>query len=52
MPTEGERVRRMIRMFGPEIAVVVDNGDRPPLTIAECVTRVLRAEFHLTKAKE
>ena len=52
MPTEGERVRRMIRMFRPEIAIVVDNGDRPPLTVAECVTRALRAKCHLTKAKE
>ena len=52
VPTEGERVRRMIRMFRPEIAVVVDSGDRPPLTVAECVSRALRAGFHLTEAKE
>ncbi|GMN62168.1 hypothetical protein TIFTF001_031251 [Ficus carica] len=52
LPTKGERVRRMIQMFRPEIVVVVDNGDRPPLTVAECVSRALRAEFHLTEAKE
>ena len=39
-------------MFRPEIAVVVDSGDRPPLIVAECVSRALRAEFHLTEAKE
>ena len=39
-------------MFRPEIAVVVDSGDRRPFTVAECVSRALQAEFHLTEAKE
>ena len=52
VPTEMERVRRMLVMFRPEIATVVDSGERPPTTVADCVGRVVRAEYHLAQAKE
>ncbi|KAL5556308.1 hypothetical protein UlMin_038544 [Ulmus minor] len=48
VPTEEERVRRMLEMFRPELAVVIDSGDNPPTTIAECVDRALQEhEEHL-----
>ncbi|KAL5540684.1 hypothetical protein UlMin_043336 [Ulmus minor] len=52
VPTEEERVRRMLEMFRPELAVVIDSGDNPPTTVAECIDRALRAEYRLTQAKE
>ncbi|GMN33520.1 hypothetical protein TIFTF001_048265 [Ficus carica] len=52
VPTEDERVRRMLDMFRPEIAVVIDSGEKPPTTVAECVERALRAEYRLAQAKQ
>ncbi|KAL5538128.1 hypothetical protein UlMin_046157 [Ulmus minor] len=52
VPTEEERVRRMLEMFRLELAVVIDSGDNPPTTVAECVDRALRAEYRLAQAKE
>ncbi|KAL5570640.1 hypothetical protein UlMin_027215 [Ulmus minor] len=40
-----KRVRRMMRMFRPGIATIVDAGDHGPQTVAECIDRALRAEF-------
>ncbi|KAL5565158.1 hypothetical protein UlMin_028322 [Ulmus minor] len=42
----------MLEMFCPELAVVIDSGDNPPTTVAECVDRALRAEYRLAQAKE
>ncbi|GMN65280.1 hypothetical protein TIFTF001_034350 [Ficus carica] len=33
------------------IAVVINSGDRPPMTVAKCVERALRAVYHLAQAK-
>ncbi|PON52572.1 hypothetical protein PanWU01x14_208240, partial [Parasponia andersonii] len=52
VPTEEERIRRMLEMFHPELAAVIDSGDNPPTTIAECVGKVLIAEYRLAQAKE
>ncbi|GMN22042.1 hypothetical protein TIFTF001_040161 [Ficus carica] len=52
VPTEDERVRRMLDMFHPEITLVIDSGERSPTTIAECVERALRAEYRLAQAKQ
>ncbi|GMN36082.1 hypothetical protein TIFTF001_042369 [Ficus carica] len=52
VPTEDERVRRMLDMFPPEIAIVIDSGEKPPTTVAECVERALRAEYRLAQAKQ
>ena len=38
MPTEEERVRPMMEMFRPELAMTVDSGSEPPTTVADCVT--------------
>ena len=39
-------------MFRPEIVVVIDSGEIPPMTVAECVKRALHTEFHLAYAKQ
>ncbi|GMN30449.1 hypothetical protein TIFTF001_049620 [Ficus carica] len=52
VPNEQERLRRMIGMLKPEIAVIVDSGTALPTTTAECVKCALRAEYHLNKQKE
>ncbi|GMN70446.1 hypothetical protein TIFTF001_039508 [Ficus carica] len=52
VPIEDERVRQMLDMFCPEIAVVIDSGERSPTTVAECVERALRDEYRLAKAKQ
>ncbi|GMN30211.1 hypothetical protein TIFTF001_041417 [Ficus carica] len=52
VPNEQERLRRMIGMLKPEIAVIVDSGTAPPTTTAECIKCALRADYHLNKQKE
>ena len=42
VPTEEERVRRMMQMFKPELAMVVDSSNHPPITIPDYVERTLR----------
>ena len=39
-------------MFLLELAMAIDSGNQPPVTIAECVVRVLRAEYRLAQVKE
>ncbi|GMN69765.1 hypothetical protein TIFTF001_038812 [Ficus carica] len=51
VPNEQERLRRMIEMLRPEIAVIVDSGTALPTTTAECVKCALRAEYHLNKSQ-
>lgn len=52
VPTERIRVRKMIKMFRSDIALVVDSGSQPPTTVADCVNRALRAEYHIAQSKE
>ncbi|GMN22346.1 hypothetical protein TIFTF001_048981 [Ficus carica] len=52
VPNEQERLRRMIGMLIPEIAVIVDSGTAPSTITVECVKCALRAEYHLNKQKE
>ena len=52
MPTEEERVRRMIEMFKPKLAMAIDSGNQPPVTVADCLERAVRAEYRLTQVKE
>jgi len=46
VPTESERVRRMMGMFRPELALAIDSGSHPPSTVADCLERAMRAEYH------
>ncbi|GMN75112.1 hypothetical protein TIFTF001_052565 [Ficus carica] len=52
VPIEDERIRRMLDMFCPKIAVVTDSGEQQPTTVAEYVRRALHAEYCLAKAKQ
>ncbi|GMN58691.1 hypothetical protein TIFTF001_027797 [Ficus carica] len=42
----------MMRMFRPDLAVVISSGPHPPLTVAECVSRAIRAEYWVGQNKE
>ncbi|GMN29274.1 hypothetical protein TIFTF001_049512 [Ficus carica] len=50
--SERDKVRRMMRMFRPDLAVVISSGPHPPLTVAECVSRAIRAEYWVGQNKE
>ena len=50
--TEEDRVNRMMEMFRPDIALNIDSGSSPPTTVADCLSRVLRAEHRLGMVKE
>lgn len=50
-PNEEERGRRMLEMFRPEFTEIIDTGETPPKTVANCVDRALRAEYYLAKVK-
>ena len=52
VPTEREKIQKMIGMFRPEIATLIDIGPIPPISVADCVSRALRAEYHLDQQKE
>ncbi|GMN20606.1 hypothetical protein TIFTF001_043126 [Ficus carica] len=47
-----DKVRRMMRMFCSDLAVVISSGPHPPLTVAECVSRAIRAEYWVGQNKE
>ena len=48
--SEEERIRRMLEMFHPVIAILVETGGIP-VTRAECYERALCAEFRLNQMK-
>ena len=50
--TETERVRRLMRIFRTDIAVQVSAGNSPPITVSDCVSRALRAEYWINRDKE
>ncbi|GMN73637.1 hypothetical protein TIFTF001_053058 [Ficus carica] len=50
--SERDKVRRMMRMFHSDLAVVISSGPHPPLTVAECVSRAIRAEYWVGQNKE
>ncbi|GMN23203.1 hypothetical protein TIFTF001_043652 [Ficus carica] len=50
--SERDKVRRMMRMFRSDLAVVISSGPHPPLTVAECVSRAIRAEYWVGQNKE
>ena len=43
--SERDKVRKMMRMFCPDLAVVISSGPYPPLIVADCVNRAIRAEY-------
>ncbi|GMN65393.1 hypothetical protein TIFTF001_034469 [Ficus carica] len=49
--SESDKVRKMMRMFRSDLAVVISSGPYPPTTIAECVSWAIRAEIRQDHAK-
>ncbi|KAL5544520.1 hypothetical protein UlMin_008304 [Ulmus minor] len=52
VPTEEQRVKRMLEMFRPDISLSVEGGGNPPTTTTDCVERAYRAEHRLNQLKE
>ena len=52
VPTEEERVRSMMEMFKPKLAMAIDNGSEPLTTVVDCVARAIKAEYRLGQVKE
>ena len=50
--TEEERLRRMMDMFRPEIALAIESGGSSPTIVARCVERVVRIEYRMAQLKE
>ncbi|KAL5549797.1 hypothetical protein UlMin_005028 [Ulmus minor] len=52
VPTEEQRVKRMLEMFRPDISLSVEGGSDPPTTTTDCIERAYRAEHRLNQLKE
>ena len=42
----------MMKIFWPELAMAIDSGNQPLVTVAKCVECALRAEYRLAQVKE
>ncbi|GMN20083.1 hypothetical protein TIFTF001_042998 [Ficus carica] len=42
----------MIRMFRSDLTVVISSGPYPPITVAECVSRAIRAKYWVGQNRE
>ena len=49
VPTEEERVRRMMEMFKPELIMAVNNGSKHPAAVVDCMTHALKVEYRVTQ---
>ncbi|GMN71478.1 hypothetical protein TIFTF001_053408 [Ficus carica] len=49
---ERDKVRKMMRMFRSYLAVVINSGPYPPTTVADCVSRAIRAEYWVGQSRE
>ena len=45
VPSEIEKVRRMMKMFRTDIAKQVSAGSSPPILVFDCISRAIRAEY-------
>ncbi|GMN47557.1 hypothetical protein TIFTF001_016720 [Ficus carica] len=52
VPSETEKVRRMMKMFRTDIAKQVSTGSSPPTLVSDCVSRTIRAEYWINQDKE
>ncbi|GMN22076.1 hypothetical protein TIFTF001_050179 [Ficus carica] len=50
--SERDRVRKMMKMFRSDLAVVINSGPYPPTTVADCVSRAVRAEYWVGQSRE
>ena len=49
MNTKEERLRRMMKMFCPVIALAMESGGSPPTTKAKYVERAIHIEYRLAQ---
>ena len=49
---EKDRVTRLLEVLRPELTVLIESGENPPTTMADCVSRALRAEHRVNQSKE
>ncbi|GMN59401.1 hypothetical protein TIFTF001_028499 [Ficus carica] len=52
VPSETEKVRRMMKMFRTDISKQVSVGSSPPTLVSDCVSRVISAEYRINQDKE
>ncbi|GMN24765.1 hypothetical protein TIFTF001_040618 [Ficus carica] len=52
VPTEKEKVRRMMKMFRTDISKQVSAGSSPPTLVSDCISRAIRAEYWINRDKE
>nr|GMN19834.1 hypothetical protein TIFTF001_048666 [Ficus carica]GMN19852.1 hypothetical protein TIFTF001_048668 [Ficus carica] len=50
--SERDKVRKMMKMFRSDLAVVINSGPYPPTTVADCVSRAVRAEYWIGQNRE
>ncbi|GMN72167.1 hypothetical protein TIFTF001_052802, partial [Ficus carica] len=50
--SERDKVRKMTKMFRADLAVVINSGQYPPTTVADCVSRAVRAEYWVGQNRE
>ncbi|GMN24879.1 hypothetical protein TIFTF001_050351 [Ficus carica] len=50
--SERDKVRKMMKMFRSDLAVVINSGQYPPTTVADCVSRAVRAEYWVGQNRE
>ncbi|KAL5583142.1 hypothetical protein UlMin_015584 [Ulmus minor] len=50
--TEEDRLKRMMDMFRPDIALAIESGRSLPTTVASCVERAVRIEYRMAQVKE
>ena len=52
VPTDRERIRRLMRMFKIDNALVVDIGGQAPKDVEDCIKGATKAEFRIARDKE
>ncbi|GMN27937.1 hypothetical protein TIFTF001_049409 [Ficus carica] len=50
--SERDKVRKMTKMFRADLAVVINSGQYRPTTVADCVSRAVRAEYWVGQNRE
>ena len=45
--TEEDRLKRMMDMFRPDIALAIESGGSSPTTMARCIERAVRIEYRM-----
>ena len=50
--TEEDKLRWLMDMFRPDIALAIENGRSPPHTVARCVERAIGIKYIMAQVKE